>query len=393
MAESSSTDAPAASTLEELGIKAEPAGHFKRFHHCQFWVGNAIQAATYYATRFGFERVAYRGLETGNRDVVTHVLRNGNVVFTFSSPLNPGNKEFAAWFERSGDGVRDVCFEVDNARAIYEKAVAAGAESIREPWEETDENGTAVLATIRTYGDTLHTFVQLDGYHGPFLPNFRAVEEKDPVAEAFPNTDLLFIDHIVGNQDWGEMLDVERWYTEKLGFHRFWCVDDKQMHTEFSALRSVVMTDEEENVKMPINEPAKGKRKSQIEEFVEYYGGPGVQHIALRTNDILHSVAALRSRGLKFLNVPKAYYDDLRERLSRSAVQVKEDIDKLEELSILVDFDEKGYLLQIFTKPVEDRPTLFIEIIQRANHEGFGVGNFKALFESIERDQAERGNL
>jgi 4-hydroxyphenylpyruvate dioxygenase len=272
-------------------------------------------------------------------------------------------------------------------------AVEGGAVSVLEPTELKDDNGVVVISSVRTYGTTNHTFVERKNYKGIFLPGYRTVTERDPFENITPAVNLGFIDHCVGNQPDNEMVPAVQWYESALKFHRFWSVDDKMMHTEYSALRSIVVTDYDETVKMPINEPAPGKRKSQIQEYVDYYGGSGVQHIALNTPDVLHSVAQLRARGVKFLSVPKSYYASLREKLKHSPVQVKEDLDKIEQMEILVDYDDKGYLLQIFTQPCQDRPTLFIEIIQRANHQGFGAGNFKALFEAIEREQESRGNL
>nr|NP_001091344.1 uncharacterized protein LOC100037181 [Xenopus laevis]AAI29580.1 LOC100037181 protein [Xenopus laevis] len=370
-------------------------GRYLAFDHITFYVGNAKQAAAYYATRFGFNPIAYRGLETGHRDVCTHVVRQNNATFVFQSPLNPGNHPISDHVAMHGDGVKDVAFSVEDCRGIYKRAIERGAKSVREPWEESDEFGTVVMATIQTYGDTTHTFVERTNYKAPahvFLPNYRACE-VDPINNVLPTVKLLNVDHVVGNQPDDMMVPVAEWYEKMLMFHRFWSVDDTQMHTDYSALRSIVVTDYDEVIKMPINEPAPGKKKSQIQEFVEYYGGAGVQHIALRTDDILRDVSAMRARGLEFLTIPRTYYKNLRARLSMSKVQVEEDLAEIEKLSILVDFDEEGYLLQIFTKPLEDRPTLFIEIIQRHNHQGFGAGNFKALFESIEMEQAIRGNL
>lgn len=271
--------------------------------------------------------------------------------------------------------------------------MSRGAESVQEPKEESDEHGSVVTATVKTYGDTVHTFVERHAYKGVFLPGYRAVDKVDPLATLLPSPGLQFIDHIVGNQPDLKMNEACDWYEKTLGFHRFWSVDDSQIHSEYSSLRSIVMTDYDEVIKMPINEPAAGKRKSQIQEYVDYHGGAGVQHIALNTNDIITALKNLKARGSEFLTVPDAYYDNLKARLAKSPVQVKEDLDVLKSLSILVDFDDKGYLLQIFTKPVEDRPTLFYEVIQRNNHSGFGAGNFRALFESIEAEQAKRGNL
>jgi len=373
--------------------KGKEASDFQGFHHVELWVGNALQAASFFIARMGFEPVAYKGLETGSRDVVTHVVRQGRVVFAFSSPLEPNNMVMGDHQALHGDGVRDVSMLVSDCKGVYQRAVEAGAEGVLEPHEQKDEHGSVISATIRSYGDVLHTFVEKADYDGPFLPGFQGVEGRDPLVDITPSPNLLFIDHVVGNQPDLAMNDVCEWYTKILGFKRFWSVDDSQVVTEFSSLRSVVMCDPSETVKMPINEPANGKRKSQIQEFIDYYGGPGVQHIALRTDDILHTVEMLRKRGAKFLKVPTSYYEDLRARLGDSSVEVAEDLARVEQLNLLCDFDDEGYLLQIFMRPVQDRPTLFLEVIQRRGHEGFGVGNFKALFEAIEREQQARGNL
>lgn len=373
-----------------------PAGKFLRFDHVEFWVGNAKQAATYYMARFGFQPYAYKGLETGEKETVTHVVKQNDILIALTSPINPDNDTISDHMKKHGDGVKDVAFTVDNVENIYNAAIENGAESVKAPTELKDDMGAVHIASVKTYGDTIHTFVNRSQYKGQFLPGYKVLDSEaaqDPLVTMTPPIGVQHIDHIVGNQGWNEMTKVCEWYEKKLGFHRFWTVDDKQIHTEYSALRSIVMTDEDENVKMPINEPAKGKKKSQIEEFVEFYGGPGVQHIALRTDDIIHTISQMKARGVEFLKVPKAYYDNLRKRLANSSVQVQEDLDKIEKLNILVDFDEKGYLLQLFTKPIQDRPTLFFEIIQRRNHSGFGVGNFKALFQSIEDEQAKRGTL
>jgi len=261
------------------------------------------------------------------------------------------------------------------------------------PVEERDKDGVVIRATVQTYGDTVHSFIQRDDYKGVFLPGYQTVIRKDPLSSLLPGPGLKFIDHVVGNQPDLQMDKACEWYEKTLDFHRFWSVDDSMIHTEYSSLRSCVVTDWDEKIKMPINEPASGKKKSQIQEYVEYHGGPGVQHVALNTSDIIFSLTTLRARGMEFLRVPDAYYEDVKARLAKSPTKVKEDLEKLKDLGILIDFDDKGYLLQIFTKPVEDRPTLFFEVIQRNNHQGFGAGNFKALFEAIERDQADRGNL
>lgn len=377
----------------EKGDRPE-VGVWDGFHSVRFWVGNALQASHWYCTRFGFKPYAYRGLETGHRDTCRHVIRNGNVFFVFESSYNPGDEVFGKHMQQHGDGVKDVSFVCDDVKAIFDFAVSKGARVVREPWEESDEHGTVKMATIATYGDTEHTIIEKSGYKGDFLPGYRLVDaDQDPVLAAFECPKLNFIDHVVGNQPDQEMTPVAEWYEDKLGFSRFWSVDDKMIHTEYSSLRSIVMADFDRTIKMPINEPAAGKRKSQIQEYVDFYGGPGVQHIALSCSDIIQAVSAMRKRGLKFLEVPQKYYDNLKERLAQSPVNIKEDMKLIQENHILIDFDDKGYLLQIFSKPCEDRPTLFIEIIQRANHEGFGAGNFKSLFEALEQEQAKRGNL
>ncbi|XP_039218721.1 4-hydroxyphenylpyruvate dioxygenase isoform X2 [Crotalus tigris] len=368
-------------------------GRFLNFHSLTFWVGNAKQAASFYCNKMGFEELAYRGLETGSREVVSHVIKQDKIIFVFSSALNPGNEEMGQHLIQHGDGVKDIAFEVEDCDSIVKKARERGARIVREPWTEEDKHGKVKFAVVQTYGDTTHTLIEKQNYKGLFLPGFEAPLFKDPLLKKLPAAKLKFIDHIVGNQPDQEMLSVVEWYQKNLQFHRFWSVDDKQLHTEFSALRSVVMANYEETIKMPINEPAMGKKKSQIQEYVDYYGGPGVQHIALNTSDIITSITNLKDRGMEFMSVPSKYYQQLRERLKTAKIKVKESIDKLEELKILIDFDEKGYLLQIFTKPVQDRPTVFLEVIQRYNHEGFGAGNFKSLFEAIEIDQDARGNL
>jgi 4-hydroxyphenylpyruvate dioxygenase len=380
-------------TYTDKGPKPE-SGRFLAFDHCTYWVGNAKQAASYYCSRLGFERVAYKGLETDSRQIVSHVVRQNKIIFVFASQLEPDNpKEIGEFLSKHGDAVKDIAFEVEDLDAIFKRAVAQGATVVREPYNESDDNGTVRQATIKTYGDSTHTFIDRSKYKGLFLPGFQAVTETDPINKIMPPSHLEYIDHIVGNQPDQEMNDVADWYERTLMFHRFWSVDDEVMHTDFSALRSIVVANYEETVKMPINEPAPGKRKSQIQEYVDYNAGAGVQHIALRSEDIITSVSNLRARGLQFLEVPKKYYDNLRERLRSAPITVTEDLDKLEELKILVDFDDEGYLLQIFTKIMQDRPTLFLEVIQRHNHQGFGAGNFKSLFEAIEGDQAARGNL
>ncbi|XP_002736061.1 4-hydroxyphenylpyruvate dioxygenase-like [Saccoglossus kowalevskii] len=380
-------------TYTDKGPKPEN-GKFLNFDHITFWVGNAKQAASFYCTRFGFEPFAYMGLETGSRTVVAHAVRQGDIIFVFKSALGPGNREMGEHLVQHGDGVKDIAFSVEDCGALVEKTKEKGGKVIRDCWEESDEHGSVKFALVATYGDTTHLFVEKAQYKGLFLPGYKPpIGVPDKLLPKLPEIDLKFIDHIVGNQPNNEMESVAEWYEKNLMFHRFWSVDDSVIHTEYSSLRSIVVTNYEETIKMPINEPAPGKRKSQIQEYVEYYGGAGVQHIALNTSDIIKSVGNLKERGTPFLVIPDSYYENLKERLNHSKTKIIEDMDVLRKLNILVDFDEEGYLLQIFSKPVQDRPTLFIEIIQRHNHSGFGAGNFKSLFEAIELDQQARGNL
>jgi 4-hydroxyphenylpyruvate dioxygenase len=290
----------------------------------------------------------------------------------------------------------DVAFEVDNLDAIYSSAIAGGASSVAAPHVLKDANGTVRLATIKTYGDTTHTLIEKTSYTGIFLPGYLphpTMTALDPLNKFLPPVHLSHIDHCVGNQDWDEMENICDYYENVLGFHRFWSVDDKDICTEYSALKSVVMSSPNDVVKMPINEPAKGKKQSQIEEYVDFYGGPGVQHIALRTDNIVRDITNLKARGMEFIKVPETYYEAMKTRLKCAGMTLNEDFEMLKSLDILIDFDEGGYLLQLFTKHLMDRPTVFIEIIQRNNFDGFGAGNFKSLFEAIEREQEARGNL
>lgn len=369
-------------------------GNFLDFDHLTFLVGNAKQAAGWYCTRFGFKHYLYKGLENGERNVVCHAIKQNKIVFVFKSALNPDNKEFGQKLELHGDHVMDVAFSVNDLDSIVARAVEQGAVVVSQIEEESDENGKIRKATLKTYGDLTHTLIERDQYKGGFLPGFKAHYLKDPLEDLLSVPNLLFIDHLVGNQPDDEMVPVVKWYEKALQFHRFWSVDDSMIHTEYSSLRSIVVTNFEETIKMPINESAPGMRKSQIKEFCEYNGGAGVQHIALRTDDIIATVTALKARGLEFIStIPDSYYALLKKNLENSKTKITEDFDMLQKLKILVDYDEEGYLLQIFSRPVQDRPTLFLEVIQRRNHHGFGVGNFKALFEAIEAEQAQRGNL
>uniref|UniRef100_A0AAR2L616 4-hydroxyphenylpyruvate dioxygenase n=1 Tax=Pygocentrus nattereri TaxID=42514 RepID=A0AAR2L616_PYGNA len=366
----------------DKGEKPE-RGKFLRFHHVKFWVGNAKQAAGFYCDKMGFEPLAYKGLETGSREVVSHVIKQDKILFVFESALNPGNEEMGEHLIQHGDAVKDIAFQVEDCDFLVKKAKERGAVIVKEPWVEQDKDGKVKYAVVQTYGDTTHTLVEYMGpYKGLFLPGYEKPLFKDQLLAKLPPGCLSFIDHINARSPRSCLL-----------FHRFWSIDDKQIHTQYSSLRSIVVTNYEETIKMPINEPAHGKKKSQIQEYVDYNGGPGVQHIALNTSNIIQAIVNLRARGMEFLSAPDTYYDSLREKLKTAKIKVKEDLKTLQDLKILVDFDDKGYLLQIFTKPLQDRPTLFLEVIQRNNHFGFGAGNFKSLFEAIEKDQDARGNL
>jgi 4-hydroxyphenylpyruvate dioxygenase len=352
--------------------------------YVEFYVGNARQAAYFYRAAFGMSLVAYAGPETGQRDRASYVVQQGKIRFVLTTPIRNGNP-IAEHIERHGDAVRVIALWVDDARSAWEETTRRGALSVATPEVLSDEHGEVVVSSIRTYGDTIHTFVERGAYSGPFLPGFRAID-KDPIARP---VGLLHIDHMVGNVGWNEMDTWVNFYAKVMGFSLYQHFDDKDISTEYSALMSKVMANGNGYVKFPINEPAEGKRRSQIEEYLEFYPGPGVQHIALATNDILHTVRKLQEQGVAFLQVPHSYYTELQGRVGT----IDEPIDELEELGILVDRDEEGYMLQIFTRPVEDRPTVFFEIIQRKGSRSFGKGNFKALFEAIEREQQARGNL
>ncbi|PHS02642.1 MAG: 4-hydroxyphenylpyruvate dioxygenase [Leeuwenhoekiella sp.] len=357
--------------------------------YVEFYVGNAKQAAHFYKTAFGFQSFAYSGLETGQKDRVSYVLKQDKIRLVLTSPLN-SDSPINDHIVKHGDGVKVVALWVEDARSAFEETTKRGAKPFMEPKVETDEHGEVVRSGIYTYGETVHMFVERKNYNGQFMPGYRKWEsDYNP-----ESTGLKYIDHMVGNVGWGEMNTWVKWYEEVMGFVNFLTFDDKQITTEYSALMSKVMSNGNGRIKFPINEPAEGIKKSQIEEYLDFYEGPGVQHLAVATDDIVKTVSALRARGVEFLPPPpQAYYDDIPRRLGAHMDTMKEDLTKLQELSILVDADEEGYLLQIFTKPLQDRPTLFFEIIQRMGAKGFGAGNFKALFESIEREQAQRGTL
>jgi 4-hydroxyphenylpyruvate dioxygenase len=352
--------------------------------HIELWVGNAAQAAYYYTRAFGFREVAYAGLETGVRDRVTHVLEQGRIRLAFTGTLR-SDTEIAHHHARHGDGVKVIALSVPDAERAYREATTRGARGITTPHELSDDHGTVRLATIATYGETLHTFVERGEYRGPFLPGFAPVEAHTPSADEM----LLGIDHVVGNVELGHMDEWVSFYERVFGMTEMIHFSDDDISTEYSALMSKVVSDGNGRVKFPINEPAEGKRKSQIDEYLDYYEGAGAQHIAVATRDIVQTVEELSRRGVKFLRTPDSYYDEVPGRVG----EIEESLDDLRRLGILVDRDDEGYLLQIFTKPVGDRPTLFFEVIERHGARGFGDGNFKALFEAIEREQALRGNL
>jgi 4-hydroxyphenylpyruvate dioxygenase len=354
----------------------------KSIHHVEFWVGNAKQAAYYYRNAFGFSQFAYAGLETGQREAASYALRQGKATLLISTPLNSGGP-IDKHLLTHGDSVRDIAFDVADADHAFHEAVARGAKPAMEPHDVRDEHGGIRRAAIHTYGDTIHSLISNVDYKGPFLPGFSAQEATGRDAG------ILRIDHIVGNVELGRMNEWADFYSQVCGFHRYISFDDKDISTEYSALMSIVMSDDSQSVKFPINEPAAGKRKSQIQEYLDYHAGPGVQHIAMQTKDIISTVGRLRENGIEFLEVPATYYDELPARVG----EIRESLDAIRGLGILVDRDQDGYLLQLFTRPVEDRPTLFFEIIQRVGSRGFGKGNFKALFEAIEAEQASRGNL
>tara|TARA_B100000029_G_C17604296_1_gene966895 strand:+ start:5173 stop:6267 length:1095 start_codon:yes stop_codon:yes gene_type:complete len=353
-------------------------------NHCELYVGNAKQAAYFYENKMGFKIIAYSGLETGNRNKVSYLLNQNKINLVLTSPLKDGT-EIGLHIQKHGDGIKDIAFIVDDANSAFNHSIKKGAIGVNKPKLIKDKNGSVVIASIKTFGDTIHSFIENNNYNGVFLPGFK-VYETSPKKDS---ADLLNIDHIVGNQPEGEMKKVCKFYEDIFGWHRFWTVDDKDISTKYSALRSIVMANNNEKIKMPINEPALGEKKSQIQEFIDYYGSAGVQHIAMSTNNIISTVKILRARSVKFLETPKSYYKKIKNRVG----EIDEDINILEKLGILVDSDDDGYMLQIFTKPLQDRPTLFFEIIQRKGSKSFGKGNFKALFESIESEQKKRGNL
>ncbi len=352
--------------------------------YVEFYVGNAKQAAHYYKTAFGFQSHAYAGPETGVRDRASYVLVQNKLRFVFTTPLQPEGA-IADHVYKHGDGVKVLALWVEDARVAWEETTKRGAKSFMEPTVEKDEQGEVVRSGIHTYGDTVHIFVERKNYNGLFLPGYKEWKTQYNPTE----TGLLYVDHCVGNVDWNEMNTWVDFYANVMGFQQILSFDDKDISTEYSALMSKVMSNGNGRIKFPINEPAEGKKKSQVEEYLDFYKGQGVQHVAIATNNIIETVTDLQNRGVEFLKVPASYYDTVLDRVGK----IDEDLAPLAELGILIDHDDEGYLLQIFTKPVEDRPTLFYEIIQRKGAKSFGKGNFKALFEAIEREQDLRGNL
>lgn len=350
----------------------------------EFYVGNAKQASHYYQTAFGFELIAYKGPETGNRDFCSYVLQQNKIRFVLTSSLIPEH-EINKHFQLHGDGVKVLALWVEDAKSCYQTAISRGAESAFEPHVLSDDDGQVIMAGIKTYGDTIHTLVERKNYNGIFLPGY--IKKKSLLKTV--STGLNFVDHCVGNVELGQMNRWVKFYQDVLGFKLLITFDDKDISTEFTALMSKVVSNGNGYIKFPINEPAAGRKKSQIEEYIDFYHGAGVQHIAIETNNIIKTVDHLRSNGVDFLYVPENYYETVAERVG----SIEEDMNEVKRLNILVDRDEDGYLLQIFTKPVQDRPTVFFEIIQRRGAQSFGKGNFKALFEAIEREQELRGNL
>jgi 4-hydroxyphenylpyruvate dioxygenase len=353
--------------------------------YVEFYVGNAKQAAHYYMSAFGFQPLAYSGPETGFRDRASYAVRQNKLTIVLTTPMR-ANNAMADHIYKHGDGVKVLALRVDDATSAWEETTKRGAKSYMQPIHHKDKDGEVVMSGIHTYGETVHVFIERKNYSGPFLPGYR--EWSNPYYKPI-DTGLLYVDHCVGNVGWNQMNPWVKFYEEVMGFRNILSFDDNDISTEYSALMSKVMSNGNGYVKFPINEPAEGKKKSQVEEYLDFYDGEGCQHVAMATNDIVKTVTELRSRGVEFLRVPNTYYDDLLDRVGH----IDEDLEPLKELGILVDRDNEGYLLQLFTKPVEDRPTLFFEIIQRKGAKSFGKGNFKALFEAIEKEQEARGNL
>jgi 4-hydroxyphenylpyruvate dioxygenase len=379
----------ATSTVEPVQAETQDVFPINGTDYIEFYVGNAKQASHYYRAAFGFQLVGYRGPETGVRDRASYLLQQDKIRFVLTTPVRPDASDearaIADHIHRHGDGVRDLALWVDDARDAFAKAVERGATPVHEPRVMKDDEGEIVVAAIRTYGDTIHSLVERRNYRGLFMPGFRRVQPQfNP-----EGVGLRYVDHCVGNVELGKMNTWVQFYADVMGFRNLLTFDDEDINTEYSSLMSKVMANGNDRIKFPINEPAAGKKKSQIDEYLDFYGGPGVQHMALATDDIIRTVTSLKARGVEFLSTPTSYYDALEKRVGK----IDEPLEVLAQHGILVDRDPDGYLLQIFTKPVEDRPTVFYEIIQRKGAKSFGKGNFRALFEAIEREQALRGNL
>jgi 4-hydroxyphenylpyruvate dioxygenase len=375
------------SVADRLKAQHQPEHDFlplKGTDYVEFYVGNAKQAAHYYKTAFGFQSLAYSGPETGNKESARYVIRQNKLTFVLTTPIRPNNP-IADHIYKHGDGVKVIALTVEDATSAWRETTQRGGKSYMEPTVLQDEHGRVVMSGIHTYGDTVHLFIERGDYTGVFMPGFTKWESHYNPAE----TGLLYVDHCVGNVGWNQMNPWVKFYEEVMGFRNILTFDDKDISTEYSALMSKVMSNGNGFVKFPINEPAEGKKKSQVEEYLDFYGGEGVQHCALATNNIIETVTALRDRGVEFLKIPATYYETVLDRVGH----IDEDLKPLSELGILIDRDDEGYLLQIFSKPVEDRPTLFFEIIQRKGAKSFGKGNFKALFEALEKEQEARGNL
>ncbi len=375
-------------TILKTDVQKNVQADFLPLHgtdYVEFYVGNAKQAAHFYMSAFGFQALAYAGPETGVKDRASYVVRQNKLTFVLTTPLR-GDNAIADHIYKHGDGVKVLALMVDDANSAWQETTKRGAENYMQPETLKDNNGEVVLSGIKLYGETVHLFVERKNYKGVFMPGYRAWSNEHFKPK---ETGLLYVDHCVGNVGWNQMNKWVKFYEDVMGFKNILSFDDEDISTEYSALMSKVMSNGNGFVKFPINEPAEGKKKSQVEEYLEFYNGEGVQHVALATNDIVATVKELQSRGVEFLKVPTTYYDDLEARVGK----IDEDIEPLKELGILVDRDNEGYLLQLFSKPVEDRPTLFFEIIQRKGAKSFGKGNFKALFEAIEREQEARGNL
>jgi len=375
------------SVADRLKAEHQPEQDFlplKGTDYVEFYAGNAKQAALFYKTAMGFQSLAYSGPETGNKESARYVIRQNKLTFVLTTPIKPGNP-IADHVTKHGDGVKVIALTVDDANSAWKETTKRGAKSYMKPTTLKDAHGKVVLSGIHTYGDTVHVFVERGDYNGVFMPGFEKWESNyNP-----PETGLLYVDHCVGNVGWNQMNPWVKFYEDVMGFRNILSFDDKDISTEYSALMSKVMSNGNGFVKFPINEPAEGKKKSQVEEYLDFYLGEGVQHVAIATSNIIETVTDLQKRGLEFLKIPGAYYDTVLDRVGH----IDEDLKPLRELGILVDRDDEGYLLQIFTKPVEDRPTLFFEIIQRKGAKSFGKGNFKALFEALEKEQERRGNL